>query len=76
MSLEGQLLDHKSLCAVTGKTADWPELAKDCLAFANAVRGRLLIGIEDGEDAPPPVQRIPSRSANALRWVCWPRTRR
>lgn len=46
MSLEGQLLYRKWLRAVTGKTADWSELAKDCVAFANALGGRLLIGIE------------------------------
>ena len=49
MSLEGQLLDQKSLRAVTGKTADWNEIAKDCIAFANATGGRLLLGIEDGQ---------------------------
>ena len=54
MSLEGQHLDHKSLRAVTGKTADWSELAKDCVAFANALGGRLLIGVEDGHALPPP----------------------
>lgn len=59
MSQEGQLLDQKSLRAVTGKTADWNEIAKDCIAFANATGGRLLIGIEDGQDQPPPDQRIP-----------------
>ena len=59
MSLEGQLLDRKSLRAVTGKTADWNELAKDCIAFANATGGRLLLGIEDGEEQPPPDQHIP-----------------
>ena len=48
MSLEGQLLDQKSLRAVTGKTADWNEIAKDCIAFANATGGHLLLGIEDG----------------------------
>ena len=53
MSLEGQLLDQKSLRAVTGKTADWNEIAKDCMAFANASGGRLLLGIEDGQDVPP-----------------------
>ena len=60
MSLEGQLLDRKSLRAVTGKTADWGELAKDCVAFANALGGRLLIGIEDGEALPPAAQSIPA----------------
>ena len=58
MSLEGQSLDYKSLLAVTGKTADWGELAKDCVAFANAQGGRLLIGIEDGETEPPATQII------------------
>ena len=58
MSQEGQLLDQKSLRAVTGKTADWNEIGKDCIAFANATGGRLLIGIEDGQDQPPPDQRI------------------
>ncbi len=43
VSLEEQLLDQKSLRAVTGKTADWNEIAKDCIAFANATGGRLLL---------------------------------
>jgi len=59
VSLEGQLLDRKSLRAVTGKTAKWHELAKDCIAFANATGGRLLVGVEDGEELPPVYQRIP-----------------
>ena len=60
MSLEGQLLDHKSLRVVTGRSADWSELAKDCVAFANGIGGRLLIGIEDGQSDPAPAQRIPA----------------
>lgn len=67
MSLEGQLLDRKSLRAVTGKSADWPELAKDCVAFANAMGGRLLIGIENGEELPPPGQRIPADLPDLVR---------
>ncbi|WP_217808703.1 AlbA family DNA-binding domain-containing protein [Derxia lacustris] len=67
MSLEGQLPDRKSLRAVTGKTADWSELAKDCVAFANALGGRLLIGIGDGEELPPQGQRIPPELPDALR---------
>ena len=59
LSQEGQLLDQKSLRAVAGKTADWNEITKDCIAFANATGGRLLLGIEDGQDQPPPDQRIP-----------------
>lgn len=67
MSLEGQLLDHKSLRSVTGKSADWNELAKDCVAFANAAGGRLLLGIEDGQDEPPVDQRISVELPDTLR---------
>lgn len=67
MSLEGQHVDRKSLRAVTGKTADWSELAKDCVAFGNALGGRLLIGIENGEVLPPAEQRIPAELTDTLR---------
>lgn len=67
VSLEGQLLDQKSLRAVTGKTADWNEIAKDCIAFANATGGRLLLGIEDGQNAPPVDQHIPADLPDTLR---------
>lgn len=67
MSLEGQLVDRKSLRSVTGKTADWNELAKDCVAFANASGGRLLIGIEDGQAQPPADQHIPDNLSDVLR---------
>jgi len=40
LSQEGQLLDQKSLRSVIGKSADWNELVKDCIAFANATGGR------------------------------------
>jgi ATP-dependent DNA helicase RecG len=67
LSQEGQLLDKKSLRSVTGKTANWPELAKDCIAFANSVGGRLLIGIEDTENSPPAGQRITSDLPDLIR---------
>jgi ATP-dependent DNA helicase RecG len=67
LSLEGQLLDQKSLRAVTGKTADWNELAKDCVAFANATGGRLLLGIENDRHQPPADQRIPFDLPDTLR---------
>lgn len=67
MTLEGHLLDHKSLRTVTGKSADWSELAKDCIAFANASGGRILIGIEDGEEEPPLGQCIPADLPDILR---------
>ena len=64
---EGQQLDRKSVRALVGKSADWGELAKDCVAFANAAGGRLLVGLEDGCDAPPPGQRLPAGLADAAR---------
>lgn len=56
--IENQTCDKKSLRLVTTK-ADWQELAKDCIAFANAAGGRLLIGIEDDDELPPAGQQIP-----------------
>ena len=44
---ENSLYDRKSLRAVLGKTADFNELAKDCVAFSNAQGGVIDIGIED-----------------------------
>lgn len=67
MSLEGQLLDQKSLRAVTGKTADWNEIAKDWIAFANATGGRLLLGVEEGQDVPPAGQHIPADLPDTVR---------
>ena len=67
VSQEGQLLDQESLRAVTGKTADWNEIAKDCSAFSNATGGRLLLGIEDGQDGPPAGQHIPADLPDTVR---------
>ncbi|MFN3586627.1 MAG: helix-turn-helix domain-containing protein [Moraxellaceae bacterium] len=67
MSQEGQLLDHKSLRSVIGKSADWNELVKDCIAFANATGSSLLLGIEDGQDAPPTGQQIPADLPDTIR---------
>lgn len=56
---EGLKFDKKSLKTVQGKTADYDELAKDCVAFANTEGGHLVIGIEDTDDVPAPEQVIP-----------------
>lgn len=56
---ENSIYDAKSLKTVIGKTADFSELAKDCVAFSNAQGGILDIGIEDGEKYPPSGQIIP-----------------
>lgn len=58
MTLEDQHTDRKSLRAITGRSADWDDLARACVCFANGAGGRLLIGIEDGEGLPPPAQTV------------------
>lgn len=64
---EGQNSDCKSLRKVTGKTADFTELARDCVCFANGSGGQLLVGIEDGERAPPSGQRIEATLLDRIR---------
>lgn len=64
---ESQDFDRKSLRMVTGKTADWAELAKDAVAFATARGGQLLIGIEDGQELPPPEQELDPALADQTR---------
>lgn len=49
--IENQDIEKKSIRTVTGTTADWNELAKDCVCFANARGGTILIGIENNESA-------------------------
>ena len=56
---ENSLYDKKSLKTVVGKTADFAELAKDCVAFSNAQGGVIDIGIEDDDTLPPASQRVP-----------------
>jgi ATP-dependent DNA helicase RecG len=55
---ESQHFDRKSLRKVTGPTADFSQLARDCVCFANSTGGTLLIGIEDSHEVPPIDQRI------------------
>ena len=56
---ENQYLDKKSIRVVLSNTAKWTELAKDCVSFANARGGTILLGVEDGYDDPPIDQKIP-----------------
>ncbi|TXE08564.1 transcriptional regulator [Gelidibacter salicanalis] len=55
---ENSGLDKKSLSIISGKNADWKELAKDCVCFANAHGGKILIGIEDHEELPNATQIV------------------
>ena len=56
---ENSLYDKTSLRTVVGKTADFAELAKDCVAFSNAQGGVIDVGIENDDTLPPADQRVP-----------------
>lgn len=64
---EDHHFDRKSLRKVTGSTADFVELAHDCVCFANGAGGVLFIGIEDGQRLPPAGQRINPALLDRLR---------
>ena len=59
MREETTTFDRKSLKTVQGKNPEWEELAKDCVAFANARGGHIFIGIEDDSELPPAGQSVP-----------------
>jgi ATP-dependent DNA helicase RecG len=65
--LENHETDKKSLRIIVGASADWSELSKDCVAFANAAGGRLLLGIENKATLPPSNQKIPDALVEQLR---------
>ncbi|MBC7391629.1 MAG: putative DNA binding domain-containing protein [Opitutaceae bacterium] len=55
---ENKYQDKKSLRFLKGKQTDWDELAKDCVAFANAQGGIIFIGIENDGSEPEKDQKI------------------
>ncbi|KAB2872051.1 MAG: transcriptional regulator [Bacteroidales bacterium] len=59
---ENKSLDKKSLRFLKGKQTDWDELSKDCVAFANAQGGDIVIGIEDNEKLPPAGQLVTDKN--------------
>ena len=58
--IEGQEIDKKSILFFKEpiRNTDWAELAKDCVSFANANGGKILIGIEDDATLPHKGQKI------------------
>ena len=56
---ENSLYDKKSLRAIHGPKANFKEIAKDCVGFANAQGGVIDFGIEDNKELPDANQRIP-----------------
>ena len=63
---ENSIYDKKSLRTVVGKSPDFNELAKDCVAFSNAEGGCIDIGIEDDQTLPPEEQKIPDGLATEI----------
>lgn len=64
---EGHELDKKSIRYAIKKNKDLDGLASDCVGFANAAGGRILLGIEDDQIAPPIDQKIPIDLPDAIR---------
>ena len=64
---EDQTSERKSLRVVTGGSADFSELAKDCVCFATGTGGRIIVGIEDGDLLPPPGQSMDSALMDRVR---------
>jgi ATP-dependent DNA helicase RecG len=58
MTIEGLTLDQKSLRYALDKHEEADGLACDCVGFANAMGGTILLGIEDGLDEPPASQKV------------------
>lgn len=67
MTVEGQELDVKSIRYAMYKHKDLDGLAGDCVAFANASGGSILLGIEDGQSQPPPGQKVPTSLVESIR---------
>ena len=67
MMNENQNYDKKSLKLFTRGNIDWSQLAKDCVCFANARGGVIVIGIENNEDNPPPNQFIPQDLVDTIK---------
>lgn len=63
---ENKNIDKKSLKFLKAKLTDWDELAKDCVAFANAQGGFVYIGIEDNEKLPPQNQNITDKNISDI----------
>lgn len=64
---ETQHIEKKSLRVVVNSTADWSELAKDCVCFANSRGGNIYIGIEDDSNLPPSDQKIEANLPDKIR---------
>lgn len=63
---ESSTTEKKSLKLITGKSPQWNDLIKIAVCFANANGGKLMIGIEDDDETPPPQQIIDRNLLDAI----------
>lgn len=66
MNDENAKFDRKSIRVLHRGDAGLQELAKDCVAFANAHGGALHIGIENDATAPPPDQKVSEKQVQNI----------
>ncbi len=75
MQSENTITEYKSLKKVTSGDAGFKELAVTCVCLANTQGGKLFIGIEDKDKAPPLNQNISTEIVNKtitrLRTMCF-----
>ena len=64
---ETQNIEKNSLKLVTGSSANFEELAKDCVSFANARGGTIYIGLENSETLPLASQIIDANLPDKVR---------
>jgi len=67
MAAEDQTLDQKSLRYALGKHENAHALACDCVGFANAMGGIIVLGIEDGREEPAAWQHVRDDLPDRLR---------
>ena len=60
--MENQVREYKSLQIITG--GRFKELAEECVGFANAQGGVIVVGVEDKTKEPPNNQRIEQKILN------------
>ena len=65
--MENTCYEKKSLKLFQSSNINWKDLARDCVGFANARGGTIVIGIEDNDELPPSNQKIPDKLIEQIR---------
>lgn len=65
--METEHFEKKSLKLITGSKPDYHSLARECVGFANAKGGSIVIGIENDEELPRKDQKISDDILSTIR---------